>query len=70
MWSQITVRMLPAWNSAEYHVSATWRDDGEAAPVVITREGTLDLGDAETPAQMLSVLAAVLRQAPATDRTF
>lgn len=70
MWSQISVTMLPTWNSADYRVVATWRDSGDAAPVVLVREGTLDLGDADSPAQMLSVLARVLVAPPADSQRF
>jgi hypothetical protein len=70
MWSQVSVHLVPAWNSATYRVVATWRDDGLTEPVVLTREGVIDLGDADNPAQMLSVLARVLVAPPADSQTF
>lgn len=70
MWSHVSVNLVPAWNSAHYRVVAVWRDSDSEPPVTLVREGQLDLGDAENPAQMLSVLAAILRTSPATDETF
>lgn len=70
MWSHVSVMLVPAWNSADYRVVAVWRDSEHEPPVTLVREGKLDLGDAESPPAMLSVLARILSQPPASSDTF
>lgn len=70
MWTHISCTLLPVWNVADYRVVATWRASDDDRPVVLVREGTLDLGDADSPGQMLSVLARILSAPPGDSSTF
>jgi len=62
MWSSISINIKPTWNIAEYRVVAHWLDEVGVPPVVLTREGIIDVGIDDGPEVILKTLAAVLRE--------
>lgn len=53
MYTQVTLTTTTLWDDVLWHVTATWRDDLEAPPVVITRSGRASLYGDWRPRQIL-----------------
>lgn len=58
MWTQVGMTITTVWDECLWHVTATWRDDDQALPAVLTRSGRAPLNGADRPSE---ILAAALR---------
>lgn len=60
MYTQVTLTSTTLWDEVTWHVTATWRDDLESPPVVITRSGRAALHGDWRPAQILAAALSAI----------
>lgn len=60
MFTSISLWIRPTWDVADYSVTATWKDDDLAVPVVLSKQGTMECPPYAGPGEMLSALAAIV----------
>jgi hypothetical protein len=62
MWTAVNLTTTTLWDDLLWHVSATWRDDGESDPVVLHRSGRSERGAADDPIALLAVALGSLER--------
>lgn len=60
MFTAITLWIHPVWDDAIYGATATWDAGDGQEPVHLHKEGTIALNGAESPEEILLLLARIL----------
>lgn len=60
MWTQVSMSTTVVWDEALWLVTATWRDDDAAPPVVLTRAGRAPLHGEWRPTDVLAAALSAL----------
>lgn len=69
MWESCGITVRQVWNDGHWHCWATWRDDPESEPVVLTKDGIVDLGGDSDPDTLLLRAVQALQAAAFAERT-
>jgi hypothetical protein len=49
VFTQVTITCTTIWDEVSWHATATWREDAESQPVVLTRGGRAPLNGEWSP---------------------
>lgn len=66
MWTSVHLSVTPVWDQVLWHVTATWADDPQSQPVVLTKGGQTRAHPYESPTGLLlAALDEMLPEEPA-----
>lgn len=60
MWTSATLTTTLLWDDLLWWVSATWQDDAESEPTVISKQGRVPAHGADAPFEILTAAMIAL----------